>query len=131
MNYFVLLFEVISVRYLHFFIAVQCKKPWNYLASTLFTGRNKSVRFPLAEGTSTLEFKPSAYKIKFGNITGQRLFFSFQKVLDKLTELTSEDVKLKLSIIIWKEFGIDWLTIFKCNQDFKKVTLLGKFLIFF
>ena len=102
--------------------AVEIKKPWNYLACTLYTDRKKSIRFPFPDQNGTLAFQNSDYRTYFGRYEGDRLFFSISKVLVQLPGISSEEVKNKISIIIWKIFGIKWLKYFKCMQEPTKFT---------
>jgi hypothetical protein len=112
--------------------AVECKKPWHYLASTVnLKGRKKSITFPSADGTATLLFQITQYNKKFGQIIGQKLYYSFNNVLEKTPTISSDEVKTQISVMIWKQFGIKWLLHFKCNKDFVKVTPPQGDLIFF
>lgn len=69
-----------------------------------------------------MQFNLDIYRKTFGRLRGVSLFYSFSQILKQLPQITSEEIKTKISIIIWKDFGIEWLKYFKCNQDPLQVT---------
>ena len=107
--------------------AVECKKPWHYLACTLYlNGKNETnyqVRLFLAEGNSSLQFTKHDYKDRFGNEKGENLFYALKRILAQFPRITAEQIKTKISIRIWKVFSEKWVKIFKCTKASRDVCI--------
>ena len=107
------------------FAAVDCKKPWHYLACTLYLKKpeNKQVRLSLAEQDQTLQFTEQAYNNKFGREIGVDLFYALKRILERFPSITSDQVKTKICLKIWKVFSEKWVEVFKCTRDCRQVTI--------
>ena len=109
----------------HLFVAVECKKPWNFLNLTIYRQGNKTVVFALAEAGSSLKFFQNHYVAKFGRRAGMTLFSDLAKEMKACRDesISTETIRMQLCIVIWKHFGIGWLETFSCIQESRNITL--------
>ena len=104
------------------FVAVQCKKPWNYLALTIFRA-SALVVLVLADSVQ-LTFNKASYRQQFGSGMGESLYI---KIADELkacpdSSVTFQAIQMGICTVIWKLFGVKWLEIFSCIKVSRKTT---------
>ena len=105
------------------FFTVECKKPWNFLALTIYKGGNPSVVFPMP-GSKSLKFIENNYITRFGPGTGQSLFTDISEELKLCSNvsISTENIRMKICIVIWKHFGVAWTKIFSLIQESRQTT---------
>ena len=109
------------------FVAVECKKPWDYLNLTIFRKRgSKKVSFALA-GSRSLAFTRNNYIKEFGRRNGTLLYDALAKQLEACRDesISTDTIRMQLCIVIWNHFGIRWLEIFSCIQQSRNETPPG------
>ena len=100
------------------FFTVECKKPWNFLALTIFRKGKPSVVFTMP-GSVSLKFIRDDYIQKFGSETGESLFDNISEELKSCLDdsITTENIRMNICIVIWKQFSVAWTQIFSLIQE--------------
>ena len=108
----------------HLFVAVKCKKPWDFLALTIFRAGRARVVFTLAgSGSGSLTFEKEKYIKIFGRKAGMSLYSKIAEELKACRDasISTETIRMKLCIVIWEQFGAKWLETFSSNQESRRV----------
>ncbi len=105
------------------FFTVKCKKPWNFLALTIYKGGKPSVVFTMP-GSKSLKFIENDYIARFGPGIGPSLFTDISEELKLCSNvsISTEIIRMKICIVIWKNFGVDWTKIFSLIQESRQTT---------
>ena len=107
-----------------FWFAVQCRKPWDYLAFS-FMRSSRRVTFDLAGISRRLTFTLQNYTTEFGEDLGTDLYFKLSEVLEDYhqnSDKTDIDARMDICIVIWKRFGIEWTKSFRSIQESRQVS---------
>jgi hypothetical protein len=107
----------------HIFVAVECKKPWDFLALDIFRkGRHLVVLF-LADSRSLI-FDRANYNKEFGPELGESLYKGIEEELKACRDdsIATETIRMQICVVLWDHFGIQWLDTFKCIQVSRKST---------